>query len=143
MDPNREQVDRTLSLIAALDLPHPSGALLESFVTEALHPVVAARYVKDRLSAGDARSLVSDWIYIVESGKPLRSSVAELEPDIPRRSDHTRPHPVTTTCHHPARDHEARPEQVLYYRESWHHLGSFARRTYPAYPMWLDCKQGV
>ena len=85
MDPNREQVDRTLSLIAALDLPHPSGVLLESFVTEALHPAVAARYVNDRLPAGDARSLVSDWIYIVESGKPLRSNVGELKPNIPRR----------------------------------------------------------
>ncbi len=83
MDPNREQVDRTLSLIAALDLPHPSGTLLESFVTEALHPVAAARYVMDRLSTGDARSLVLDWIYIVESGKARRSSAAELEFDNP------------------------------------------------------------
>jgi hypothetical protein len=69
MDPNREEVDRTLSLIESLDLPHPSGALLSAFVREALHPVLAARYVNDRLSVGDACSLVSDWIYIVDSGE--------------------------------------------------------------------------
>ncbi|KAK3294461.1 kinase-like domain-containing protein [Chaetomium fimeti] len=67
MDPNREEVQQTLSLIGELDLPHPSGSLLSFFVTEALHPVLAADYVNDRLSAGEARSLVADWIYIVES----------------------------------------------------------------------------
>ncbi|KAL2190560.1 hypothetical protein L209DRAFT_724385 [Thermothelomyces heterothallicus CBS 203.75] len=67
MDPNREEVNRALSLIAELDLPHPSGALLASFVNGALHPVEAARYVNDKVTAGDVQSLVSDWIYIVES----------------------------------------------------------------------------
>lgn len=69
MDPNREEVDRTLSLIESLDLPHPSGALLSAFVREALHPVLTARYVNVRLSVGDACSLVSDCIYIVDSGE--------------------------------------------------------------------------
>ena len=67
MDPNREEVNKTLSLIENLDL-------LSSFISEALHPVLAARYVNDRLSAGEARSLVSDWIYVVESGAFLSST---------------------------------------------------------------------
>jgi hypothetical protein len=79
MNSNRAEVSKTLSLIETLDLPHPSGALLEAFVTETLHPVVAARYVNARLSAGEARSLVSDWIYIVESGKPPFFEPAHLE----------------------------------------------------------------
>jgi hypothetical protein len=74
MDPNGEEIDETLSLIESLDLPHPSGALLSSFVREALHPILAARYVNAMLSAGEARSLVSDWIYIVESGEFLCST---------------------------------------------------------------------
>ncbi|KAK4150826.1 kinase-like domain-containing protein [Chaetomidium leptoderma] len=89
MDPNRQEVDGTLPLIATLDLPHPSGALLSSFVTDALHPLVAARYVSDRLSAGEARSLVSDWIYIVESvtanGRPPSPPDADTQKAIMRR----------------------------------------------------------
>jgi hypothetical protein len=76
MGPERDEVSNTLSRLAALALPHPSVALLSSFVTEALHPVVAARYVNDRLLAGEARSLVSDWIFIVESGESFSSSGA-------------------------------------------------------------------
>jgi hypothetical protein len=38
MDLNREEVNKTLSLIESLDLPHPSGAVLSSFVREAFIP---------------------------------------------------------------------------------------------------------
>ncbi|KAI1375836.1 hypothetical protein F4677DRAFT_460122 [Hypoxylon crocopeplum] len=61
------EVKSTLSLIESTKLPHPSGPLLESFVTEALNPVSAARYVKHRLLLGEASSLVADWSCIVES----------------------------------------------------------------------------
>jgi hypothetical protein len=71
MDANRREVDQALSLIETIDLPHPSGELLSSFVKQALHPVLAARYVSDRLSAGEARSLASNWIYIVQSSEFL------------------------------------------------------------------------
>lgn len=71
MDPDREEVQHILSLIEDLDLPHPTGSLLSFFVTEAIHPVQAARYVKHRLSTGKARAVVTDWIYIVESGEHL------------------------------------------------------------------------
>lgn len=77
MDPTHSEVNKTLSLIETLDLPHPSGALLSSFVTNAIHPVVAARHVNARLSAGEARSLVSDWIYVVESSESICWSVAK------------------------------------------------------------------
>ncbi|KAI1404934.1 hypothetical protein F4819DRAFT_494538 [Hypoxylon fuscum] len=60
------EVRSTLSLIESTRLPHPSGPLLESFVFEALNPVQAARYVKQRLLLGEASSLVADWSYIVE-----------------------------------------------------------------------------
>lgn len=63
------EVRSILSVIENIRLPHPSGPLLSSFVTEALNPVLAARYVKERLSAEEAPSLVSDWTYIVECSK--------------------------------------------------------------------------
>ena len=56
-----------ISLVDAARLPHPSGALLSTFVTEALNPAAAARYVNDRLQLEGGRVLVSDWIYIIES----------------------------------------------------------------------------
>ncbi|KAK0721768.1 hypothetical protein B0T26DRAFT_739204 [Lasiosphaeria miniovina] len=56
----------TVDLIEKLRLPHSSGRFLSAFVENALSPVSAARYVKGRLALGDARSLVSDWSYIVE-----------------------------------------------------------------------------
>ncbi|KAI0889355.1 uncharacterized protein GGS22DRAFT_184933 [Annulohypoxylon maeteangense] len=62
-----DEVKTTLSLIESTKLPHPSNLLLKSFVSNALNPVLAARYVKYRLLAGDASSLVDDWSYIVES----------------------------------------------------------------------------
>lgn len=67
MEPRRGEVESTLLLIDNARFPHPSGALLSSFVTDALNPALAARYVNDRLRLEDAHSLVSDWVYIVES----------------------------------------------------------------------------
>lgn len=65
--PWNDDVEKTLSLIASARLPHPSGALLSAFITEALNPIIASSYVSDRLQKEDCRTLVSDWIYIVES----------------------------------------------------------------------------
>ncbi|KAH7171418.1 hypothetical protein EDB81DRAFT_638357 [Dactylonectria macrodidyma] len=53
-------------------LPHPSGPLLECFISEALQPQLAAAYVLHVCrSSGDQKAelftLVSDWTYIVES----------------------------------------------------------------------------
>lgn len=62
-----DEVKNALSLIESTNLPHPLGSLLESFVDEALNPVLAARYVKRRLLLGEASSLVADWCYIIES----------------------------------------------------------------------------
>ncbi|KAL1878540.1 hypothetical protein VTK73DRAFT_7881 [Phialemonium thermophilum] len=62
-----DEVNSTLAVLEALHLPHPSSLLLSSFVAESLNPPAAARYVRSRLSADDGRSLVSDWVYIVES----------------------------------------------------------------------------
>ena len=73
-----EDVQGTLSLIETMRLPHPSGRLLSSFVTEAVDPALAACYVRDRLSAGDAYSMVSDWTYIIESR--MSSSLKPLYP---------------------------------------------------------------
>jgi hypothetical protein len=140
MDPNREEVDKTLSLIESLDLPHPSGALLSSFVREALHPVLAARYVNDRLLVGDACSLVSDWIYIVDSGEPKSlSSTARISQTswLMSPSNHRRPPPVATKYQDPARNHQPRREQVLYHRQGWHCPGSFARRADSSHSDWL------
>jgi hypothetical protein len=64
-----DEIRNALSLIESARLPHPSGLLLASFVQEALNPLVAARYVQKRIQGGEIRSLVSDWIYIVESSE--------------------------------------------------------------------------
>lgn len=93
MDPNRAEVSRVLSLIHNVDLPHPSSILLSVFVTEALHPPVAARYMNDRLSSRDGVSLVSDWIYIVESRKrPLTFAQSPITTD--RDCSHERQYPA-------------------------------------------------
>ncbi|KAI1460436.1 hypothetical protein F4805DRAFT_417523 [Annulohypoxylon moriforme] len=67
MATRNHEVEDTLSLIENTKLPHPSGPLLESYVSEALNSLTAARYVKNRLLAGEASSLVDDWSYIIES----------------------------------------------------------------------------
>ncbi|KAI8945088.1 kinase-like domain-containing protein [Xylaria longipes] len=60
------RVGRVLDIIDSIELPYPSTYLLTALIHGALDPVSAAGYVGDRLSGGDARSLVSDWIYILE-----------------------------------------------------------------------------
>jgi hypothetical protein len=69
MESSRDTVDKALSLIEAANLPHPSGSLLSSFVTDALNPTLAARYVTEKLSNGDALSAVQDWAYIIHSSE--------------------------------------------------------------------------
>ncbi|KAI0840596.1 hypothetical protein F5Y06DRAFT_243785 [Hypoxylon sp. FL0890] len=84
-----EEVRNTLSLIENTRLPHPSGPLLESYVSDAVNPVLAARYVKHRLQLGEASSLVADWSYIIESitqnGCPPPRPSAVVQHDITRR----------------------------------------------------------
>ncbi|KAI0194241.1 hypothetical protein F4808DRAFT_441454 [Astrocystis sublimbata] len=62
-----ERVVRALEAIENTELPYPSTWLLTSFIHAAMDPVLAAIYVNDRMANGDARSLVSDWVYIIES----------------------------------------------------------------------------
>lgn len=69
MAATHDTVNTALSLIDAITLPHPAGALLASFVKDALNPNLAAQYVTNRLSSGVAESLVHDWIYIILSSK--------------------------------------------------------------------------
>ena len=64
-----EDVETVLAQLENVDLPHPSGPLLSSFVTEAVDPTSAARYVSTRMLAGETRSAVSDWAFIVESSE--------------------------------------------------------------------------
>lgn len=68
----------TLSLIADARLPHPSGALLSSFVTDAVNPVVAARYVNSRLQEDGGESLASDWTYIVDASTSLHLTLLRV-----------------------------------------------------------------
>ncbi|CAJ2507751.1 Uu.00g089370.m01.CDS01 [Anthostomella pinea] len=67
MDSNDASLRDTLSLIEETRLPHPLGPLLSSFVTEAMNPPLAARYISDRLLAGEGTSVASEWLYILES----------------------------------------------------------------------------
>lgn len=82
MDSNRQELERTLSRIENIGLPHPSSAILSSFVSDALNPISAARYVNARLSIHPASSLVSDWTYIVRcrAFRPQRLLFLQLIP---------------------------------------------------------------
>lgn len=84
MDSVKTEVNEAVSIIECIELPHPSGALLSCFVTEALDPRAAAKFVLARCRDGhsgdshsdDGRahllSLVDDWTYIVESSEFAR-----------------------------------------------------------------------
>ncbi|KAJ6780380.1 hypothetical protein PWT90_03524 [Aphanocladium album] len=68
MESSMSLMDDTLSKVELLPLPHPVGALLRSFILEALDAEVAAEYVQLRISSiEEAHCLVSDWIFVIES----------------------------------------------------------------------------
>jgi len=87
MSSPQDEVRITLSLIEDARLPHPSGALLSSFVKEALNPLVAARYVQDVIQAGKISSLVSRWVYIVEASECIPLCYLHGWPLIPKSHD--------------------------------------------------------
>lgn len=77
METRKLSIDDTLWQVEGLPLPHPAGALLRSFIVEAVNSQVAATYVLSRISSTEeAHRLVSDWLYIVESSK-LHASAPE------------------------------------------------------------------
>lgn len=65
-----------LSQIEDAELPHPLGPLLASFITGAAFPAGAAQYLGARLRAGEARAAVTEWAYILDSGKSALSDIA-------------------------------------------------------------------
>jgi len=79
IEANRAEVDETLILIRRAGLPFLSRLLLEAFVTEALNPVLAARYAKPRLQLGEASAMAADWSYIVESSESASFSCTVIE----------------------------------------------------------------
>ncbi|KAK5994329.1 hypothetical protein PT974_04802 [Cladobotryum mycophilum] len=89
MDDRRTEVNKVLLLIQDTDLSHPAGPILESFIEEAFNPILAARYVKQRLLEDDPRLIVYDWVYIVESvatnGKPPPSLDSRARQSIMKR----------------------------------------------------------
>ena len=73
---NDDAVTEALALIESARLPHPSGPLLSSFVSEALNPRLAAQYILKTCRSGhdqqtDLLLLVSDWSYLVEASTSL------------------------------------------------------------------------
>ncbi|KAJ3526572.1 hypothetical protein NM208_g11124 [Fusarium decemcellulare] len=61
-------VHKVLDVVDRVRLAHPASALLRAYILEAVQPQTAAVYVQRRLSAdGHADSLVSDWIYVIDS----------------------------------------------------------------------------
>ncbi|KAI0390326.1 kinase-like domain-containing protein [Xylariaceae sp. FL0594] len=85
------RVVQALEIVEDLSLPHPSVSLLSEFITEALDPILASSYVLNRLSSRDtqdALSLVSDWLYIVES--VTQNKALPTPPDAKAKQDISR-----------------------------------------------------
>ncbi|KAI0906581.1 hypothetical protein F4823DRAFT_626939 [Ustulina deusta] len=61
-----ERVIHALSFVDSIELPHSSSYLLMAFIYGSFHLASAACYVSDRLSGGDAQSLLSEWVYVFE-----------------------------------------------------------------------------
>ena len=99
LEPIGSGVHIALALIENAQLPHPSSALLSSFVTEALNPAAAANYVRDRLSVGEIASVVSDWQYIVECGTSSFNLVLLMLMISVSQSHRTPPPPDVQTQH--------------------------------------------
>ncbi|KAI5457090.1 hypothetical protein BGZ63DRAFT_395380 [Mariannaea sp. PMI_226] len=84
-------VQEALSLIENQPgLPHPSGPLLESFISKALHPPAAAAHVLCCCRSGTDRkaellALVSDWTFIVESVTKYATPPAVLDDTVQAR----------------------------------------------------------
>lgn len=74
-----DMVKQARSLIESARLPHPSGPLLDAFITEALDPRLAAQYVLQTCRRpgheenAELLLLVSDWSYIVGSSTCIKS----------------------------------------------------------------------
>jgi hypothetical protein len=88
MEPlSEETVDKALYLIRDEPyLPHPLGKLLSSFITQALHPPVAAAHVLSYCHPGqhreaELRALVSDWTFIIESSESAWSPMHHPGPN--------------------------------------------------------------
>ncbi|KAH7151216.1 hypothetical protein DER46DRAFT_703604 [Fusarium sp. MPI-SDFR-AT-0072] len=68
MIPPSPDVRKALDIVDRVPLEHPASALLRAYILEAVQPQAAADYVQHRLSVdGHAGSLVTDWIYVIDS----------------------------------------------------------------------------
>ncbi|KAH7309860.1 hypothetical protein B0I35DRAFT_359428 [Stachybotrys elegans] len=80
------EVEAALSLIDSQELPYPSDEILRSFVQQALHPILAARYISDRLQRDLASAVVSDWSFIItalmRNGRPPPAPDAAVKKEI-------------------------------------------------------------
>lgn len=75
-----DTVKEAWSLIADAKLHYPEGPLLSSFVTNALHPRLAAEYLLKRCHstsdpASEILELLADWRFIVLSRKYILDNV--------------------------------------------------------------------
>ncbi|TVY13908.1 hypothetical protein LARI1_G009029 [Lachnellula arida] len=89
-----DDVKEALSIIGGARLPHPSGPLLSSFITQSLNPRLAAQYVLKARRSGhsqqtDLLPIVSDWSYLVEAiskyGRPPTVPDAATQAAITKR----------------------------------------------------------
>ncbi|PSS03225.1 kinase-like domain-containing protein [Coniella lustricola] len=76
-----EVVANALALLETIEEPHPSGALLATFITEALKPAAAAHFLSTRLLAGNAQALVSTWTHIVKSVTSNGTATQQVDRD--------------------------------------------------------------
>lgn len=65
----------TLSFIEHLSLPQPGGALLTSFVVEAMSREVAAGFIREKATSKEEALKVVAWICVIESSECCRCMV--------------------------------------------------------------------
>ena len=92
------EVHDVLSRIDDLNLPHPSGPLLSSFILGAVDPHLAAQYLSPRLSPVEAREAVSVCAYIVNSSMTFTGIWFLRTRGANTPSYRGRPYATTTRC---------------------------------------------
>jgi len=83
--PRQLQIDETLKTVRETGLRYPAGRLACVFILCAVRPLVAARFVPEKIEAGQLYQVVADWLYIIACSKSLlhhNTSMPSIQADV-------------------------------------------------------------